>query len=105
MVTTKDITAEIESFLQALMAEGYKINKAILFGSMAKGTPHEYSDIDLAVWSDEFDENYFTTVEKTAHMKLSHKKIELHPFRSTDTSETNPFIEEIENSGKLVFPE
>ncbi len=104
MVRTKDINIQIDGFLKALLSEGYIISRAILFGSMAKGTAHDYSDIDLAVWSDEFEENYFDTVEKTAHLKRNFRNIEFHPFKNDETSATNPFIEEIENSGRLVYP-
>ena len=38
----------------ALEIGGIHIDKIILFGSCAKGTANEYSDIDIAVISDDF---------------------------------------------------
>ncbi len=102
MVRTKDIEKEIAGYLQALAELGFKPEKAILFGSMVKGTAHEYSDIDLAVWSKNFTNNYFFNIEKTASLKRRFKNIELHPFTENDTAENNPFIEEIETTGKVI---
>jgi hypothetical protein len=41
-------------------------------------------------------------VEKTAHLKRLHKRIELHPFQLKDTADNNPFIAVIESTGKKV---
>jgi predicted nucleotidyltransferase len=103
MVRTKDIEKEIAGFLEELAKLGFKPEKAILFGSMAKGNAHEYSDEDLAVWSKNFSNNYFLNIEKTASLKRKFKNIELHPFTENDTAENNPFIEEIEATGKIIF--
>ncbi|MEO8821288.1 MAG: nucleotidyltransferase domain-containing protein [Ginsengibacter sp.] len=54
MVRRKDIEAEINGYLKALSDFGFPFEKAILFGSFSKGNPHDYSDIDLAVWSVNF---------------------------------------------------
>lgn len=103
MVRRKDIENEIQSFLAALNSNGFAVKKAILFGSMAKGNPHEYSDIDLAVWSERFTDNYFFNIEKTAFIKRQFNNIEMHPFALNETADTNPFIEEIEATGKVIY--
>ncbi len=103
MVRRKNIENEINGFLVALKENGFAVQKAILFGSMAKGNPHEYSDIDLAVWSEHFTDNYFLNIEKTAFIKRQFKNIELHPFPLNETADTNPFIEEINATGKVVY--
>lgn len=78
---------------------GFPISKASLFGSMAKGGVHDYSDIDLAIWSPSFGANYFENIERTAFLKRTFKRVELHPFQLSDTADDNPFIEEIEKTG------
>lgn len=105
MVRRKDIESEINGYLKALSDLGFPYEKAILFGSFAKGKPHEYSDIDLAVWSAAFTEDYFKNIEKTARLRRTFKNIELHPFTPEDNSENNPFIKEIENTGVLITRE
>ncbi len=103
MVRKKDIEKEITDFLRELEANGFTVKKAVLFGSIAKGNPHAYSDIDLAVWSENFTDNYFLNIEKTASVKRRFINIELHPFTLTETADTNPFIEEINATGRVVY--
>lgn len=104
MVRRKDIEAEINGYLKALGDSGFPFQKAILFGSYVKGNPHEYSDIDLAVWSTTFSDAYFTIMEKVAPLRRTFKNIELHPFSMQDNAENNPFIKEIENGGVVIMP-
>ena len=102
MVRRKDIEAEINGYLKALFDFGFPFQKAVLFGSYAKGNPNEYSDIDLAVWSDKFTDPYFTIMEKVAPLRRTFKNIELHPFILEDTAENDPFIKGIQNTGILI---
>ena len=64
MVTRNDIESEVNGYLHALSDNGFSWEKAYLFGSYVKGDSREYSDIDLAVWSNIFDEDYFKVIEK-----------------------------------------
>ena len=54
-----DILNKIIQFLNILEKNNIHINKAILFGSYAKGTFNEWSDIDIALVSDNFQGNRF----------------------------------------------
>lgn len=105
MVRRKDIEAEINGYLKALSKIGFSVEIAVLFGSYAKGNPNEYSDIDLAVWSAAFTDDYFTIIEKVAPLRRTYKNIEIHPFGLEDNAENNPFIKEIENTGIVITPE
>ena len=105
MLTRKNIIDEVKIFLTDLEKLGFPVGKAILFGSIAKGKIHQYSDIDLAVWSSNFTNNYFENIEKTVSLKRTHKNIELHPFSMQQDKNNNPFIEEIENTGIIVSKE
>ncbi len=56
MVTiSKELLDIINEYISKLSKE-IKIDKVILFGSYAKGTNREDSDIDLAIFSDAFNE-------------------------------------------------
>lgn len=46
-------------------AKKHEIEKVILFGSRARGTNTERSDIDIAVSGGDFDGFYFDAMEKT----------------------------------------
>lgn len=104
MVRREDIENEINGYLKALSEKGFPFQKAILFGSYVRGNPHEYSDIDLAVWSAAFTDAYYTIMEKVAPLRRTYKNIELHPFSLEENKENNPFIEEIEDTGVVIMP-
>ena len=104
MVRKKDLVDEINGYLAALEEKGFPFQKAILFGSMAKGNPHQYSDIDLAVWSPKFEGNYYELMEKLAPLRRQFRNIEIHPFHPEDTPENNFFIDEIEKTGISIRP-
>lgn len=104
MVRRKNIEAEINGYLKALSQIGFPFQKAILFGSYVNGKPHQYSDIDLAVWSKAFRDDYFIIMEKVAPLRRTYKNIEIHPFSLKDSAANNPFIKEIENTGIVILP-
>lgn len=75
------------------------IKKIYLFGSYAKGTINDNSDIDLAVVFDTFLDTFDMQVEL---MKLRRKfdtRIEPHPFRESDFNISNPLANEILSHG------
>ena len=53
------ISEIITCFSKALESRGVKIDRIILYGSWAKGTQREDSDIDLVVISEDFKEKDF----------------------------------------------
>ncbi|HSK12547.1 MAG TPA: nucleotidyltransferase domain-containing protein, partial [Phnomibacter sp.] len=93
MVTLKNIEEKIGGLLKALEDAGYKPRKAILFGSYAKGHPHAYSDLDVAIWADGFSGNALLDIERTARLLRPFHPIELNPFHTGETKSDNPFIE------------
>ena len=56
MVLSEDQVIEIIKGFIAELSQEIPIKEIILFGSSAHGTPREYSDIDLAVISDWFED-------------------------------------------------
>jgi len=54
----------VDYFVKQLISEGINISKIILFGSQARGTANEESDIDLVVVSKDFEgKNIFEKVK------------------------------------------
>jgi predicted nucleotidyltransferase len=51
MGTARDISADLD-WLVGRIRDGYEPEKIILFGSLARGETHEWSDIDLIVVKD-----------------------------------------------------
>jgi uncharacterized protein len=81
------------------LSNKYVIVQAFMFGSFAKGTNHEDSDIDIAIVVKNISDIIDTQIEM---MKLRRKvdlRIEPHPFMINDFTIDNPVVNEILKSG------
>ena len=99
MLTRKALKERIDSFIVTLNQGGLHIRRAVLFGSYAKGNPHEYSDIDLALWADEFEGFSLADIEKYVVALRDHQKISVRPYKTGMDVDDDPFLEEILNTG------
>jgi predicted nucleotidyltransferase len=103
----RNISRELKEYL-SLLRDSYDIYAVILFGSHAQGQAGEYSDIDLAVFSEDFGKDPFS--EMKGLLKLRRKvtpDIEPLPFNKKmffdhDKAE---FVTEILSKGKLIYKE
>ena len=59
-----EIISEIRNLIKTIEKNGISISAAYLFGSYAKGKANEWSDIDVALVSDNFSGIRFYDVEK-----------------------------------------
>ena len=59
MVTRETAINTAKSFIKDCKLSGLTFYKVFIFGSVAKGNIHEWSDIDLLLISDQFNENIF----------------------------------------------
>jgi len=102
MVTiSKELLNIINNYVLELSKE-ININKVILFGSYAKGTNHEDSDIDLAIFSDDFSNMERIEALKFLLLKASDLTIDLQPqpFTLADLEdEDNWLAKEVEETG------
>ncbi len=85
------IMRELSSF-----AKENSITKIILFGSRARGTNTERSDIDIAVYGGDFDHFYWDVKEKI-HSLL------MFDIVQADTSVSDELKEEIERDGVVIY--
>jgi len=102
MLTRNAAHKLIEDFIRKLVETGIPIEKAILFGSYAKGGVRENSDIDLAIWSPGFQGWVGVDMALFAQIMVDFYPISVKTFHSSETAEDDPFIEEIEKTGKLI---
>ena len=91
-----------------LLAGVYNIYAVVLFGSHAEGSDNEFSDIDLAVFSEQFGKDLFQKMKTM--FKIRRKidtDIEPLPFKKDQYFEHGPsdFVSEILKKGKLLFRE
>ncbi len=54
MLTRNAAIEIVGNYAKEIAQQGVHLRYAILFGSFAKGTQHEWSDIDVALVADEF---------------------------------------------------
>lgn len=90
----------IKKFVSEATKDNVRISEAVLFGSYAKGTNNEWSDIDIAVVSEDFEGISFYDCQKlTDAMLRTSVDIETHPYRPEDFTADNPFVKEILKHG------
>ncbi len=102
MFTKKDLMKYISDYIAECNRLGVHFKKVILFGSYARNTPHEWSDIDLALVSDDFTGSRWDDRGKISPADIKFVDIEPHIFNSTYFEEGDPFIEEIIKTGKEI---
>jgi predicted nucleotidyltransferase len=77
-----------------------KVQKMYLFGSYVKGTNHIYSDIDIAVVSNDFKGDCIDDpVMLMMYCRDIDLMIEPHAFFPKDFNKKNPFTKEIIETG------
>ena len=80
----------------SFFAKKYSVTKIILFGSRARGTNTERSDIDIAVYGGDFDGFYWDIKEKT-HSLL------MFDIVQADSPISAELKEEIEKDGVMIY--
>jgi len=93
MFTRQAIIKAVKEFVESANMNGLFFEKILLFGSYAKGTPHEYSDIDLAVFSPQFTDNPFENI-KLIQVTKRLPAMQLHLYPSVGYEE-DFFVQEI----------
>ena len=98
-----EVKEKIKTFLTKLTESNIVVNKAILFGSYSKNQFDEYSDIDIAIVSQDFSGNPYLDNEKIRNAKLSTSyDIEAHTFSNEEFNTDNPFVREIMKYGIVL---
>ncbi len=98
--TQSDIIKIIEKFIIKVNAAGIKIEKTFLYGSFAGGNPKIDSDIDVALissgFSDDFVENYVRLAKIRSNIDC---RIEPKAFRPGEFVDEHPLVWEIKQHG------
>ena len=98
------IKQKIDTYIEVLKTEGVKIRRIYLYGSYAKGTFNEHSDIDLSIFLDTNEIDGFE--EDAMLMKLRRKvdlRIEPHAFAKADLEQPDPLVNEIIMTGQRII--
>ena len=96
------IMESIKKYIEKI-SQYYKIEAIILFGSYAKGTENEDSDIDIAIISSDFSDIIEDGAKLIGLTWKIDTRIEPHPIRTEDYENiTTPFVQEVINTGIKV---
>ncbi|MFW5648621.1 MAG: nucleotidyltransferase family protein [Candidatus Alkaliphilus sp. MAG34] len=98
----KEITEKINRFIDSIIQE-YQPTKIILFGSHAKGTNNENSDIDIAIVVDKIEGSF---LEKEAQLYKIRRNIDaadIEPILIEQNSDKSGFLDHILSYGKILF--
>jgi predicted nucleotidyltransferase len=94
------VIESVKQFLARISSE-IPVKKAILFGSFAKGTFDKDSDVDLAIFSDYFEN--ITRVEGTTYLLIQAQEfdLDLEPlaFTEKEYNERLGIVDEILKTG------
>ena len=82
----------------AAFAREYDVHKIVLFGSRARGTHTERSDVDIAVSGSDFDAFYWS-IKENVHSLLTFDIVNL------DSGISQQLKEEIERDGVILYEE
>ncbi|OGU16249.1 MAG: nucleotidyltransferase [Ignavibacteria bacterium GWB2_35_12] len=94
------ILNKINLYLDELNKNNIKVRKAILFGSYAKGNYNEWSDIDLAIVSDDFEGLRYNDLDKIRKFNaVTNWEISPLPYNSETFDINDIFIKEIIETG------
>ena len=91
----------VEKYID-IVSKKFNVKEVYIFGSYAKGTNNEDSDIDIAIILDSNINTLDLMVELMILTQNIDLRIEPHPIKIKDFEEGNPFIEEIKNTGLRV---
>ena len=102
---TRDVVIEtVRDYAQRIEANGVNLRIVILYGSFAKGTQHEWSDIDVALVADKFNGNPFHDKKRFPYIgKEPYVRIENKTYPTAYFLESDPFIEEIKKDGIVIL--
>ena len=98
----KDIVDSINKFIEEIKKQ-YNVTAIILFGSYAKGTENEDSDIDIAIILSDFSDIIEDGAKLIGLTWKIDTRIEPHPITTEDFEKvSNPFVKEVVDTGIKV---
>ncbi|PIP64228.1 nucleotidyltransferase [Candidatus Roizmanbacteria bacterium CG_4_9_14_0_8_um_filter_34_12] len=99
------ILNEIENYIKVLIKNKINPEKIILYGSFAKEKAHQYSDIDIAVISDQFGKDEIEELMELERLTIDvSDRIEAIPLTNDNLKlKYHSLIGEIKKYGKIVY--
>jgi len=76
--------------------------RIILFGSYVNGTPHEYSDIDIAVVMNDYQGNWLETATMLCALREP-VSIDIEPHLLDESCDRSGFLDYVKKTGEVIF--
>jgi len=104
MLTQQTAIDTVRGYAREIGNSGIALKHVILYGSFAKGTQHEWSDIDVALVADEFeglpnDHYCFASIA----IKKPYIRIESVTYPTDYFLQGDPFIDIIKKEGIVIL--
>lgn len=101
-----EIKQHVRRFIPRLEPE-VRVEKVVLFGSYVNGKPNRWSDVDIAVISNDFgkfkfwEQDRFLALRQTREFSL----LEVHPYTFGDYQRAShlTFLGDIKRTGKVIY--
>ena len=106
MDTPQSAIKTVREFVNAVVASGFLLHKAILFGSYICSERRSHSDINLAWGADDFIGVGYFDIKHFIAIKICQEKyapIDTHNFNADYFLAGDPFTKEIERTGTTLF--
>jgi predicted nucleotidyltransferase len=100
----EEIIVKIQQFIDLVEKSGIHLDKAILFGSYAKGLLNIWSNIDLALVSKNFEGNRYYDLDKLVDACFAiDTNIAPLPYKTEDFTTDDLFVKEILKYGIQII--
>lgn len=98
-----EVRSLVTRYIQGLEQDDIHIQSAFLFGSRADREFDQWSDIDIALVSDDFAGNRFMDKERIRRITLAVSPLlSPIPFTTADFTDEDPFVRHIRETGVSV---
>lgn len=96
----RTVLALAQQYVDLLHQKGISVERAIVFGSQAKGTARPGSDIDIGIVSSEFTDHFASRLKLMSLRREVSQDIEPHPFTPYQmTDKWDTLATEVQNTG------
>jgi predicted nucleotidyltransferase len=105
MLTQDAVIETVKNYAEEIEAKGVNLREVVLYGSFAKGTQHEWSDIDVALVADNFTGVGFIDKKLFPYIGIKKPYIRIEPktYPTDYFREGDPFIKEILKHGIVIL--
>lgn len=99
MLSKNDAITYSKAFLNECDCLHVKISRAILFGSSAQSNCGDESDIDIALFSDNFSDNILKNLDIIGKAAIKFPELDVHTFPTKSYKDKGLLMEEIKKTG------